>query len=117
MAQQKKLNIDVNNGKVFYCDEISVIHNPLKIFIDFRNTTPRVDVRNNEFQPLVIEHNVVLMDPFLAKQLLKVLEENLKNYEKTFGEIKEPEALKKVKKDAHLNKAEITDNIHPTYFG
>ena len=122
MAEEKKINFDVNNGKVFYSDEISVIHNPMKVFLDFKCTTPRVDVRNNQFQPLVLEHNLIILDPFLAKQLLSILRDNLDNYEKQFGPIKQPEQLEKAKKEAqkHIkdaNTTKSTKEMHPNYFG
>ncbi len=120
--EQKKINFDIDNGDVFYCDEIGVIHTPLKVFLDFKNTTPRVDVRNNQFQPLVTKHNVIVMDPYLAKELIAVLSENLKNYEKKFGKISKPESLEKAQKEAKKlanksSKANTTRNVSPVYFG
>lgn len=114
--EQKQVKFEVNNGHTFYSDEISVIHNPLKFFLDFKKTSPRVDVRNNQFQPLVVEHNVVMLDPYNAKQLLGILKQNIENYEKTFGEIQQPEQLSKAKEKQEQT-ATTTKEIHPSYFG
>ena len=62
-----KVKFDIENGQNFFADEIGVIHNPLRIILDFRSITPRVDIRSQEYQTLVLRHNVVLMDPYTAK--------------------------------------------------
>jgi hypothetical protein len=110
----KKVKFDIENGSSFFADEVGIIHNPLKIIMDFRSITPRVDVRNQEYQTLVLRHNVVVMDPFTAKSLSEILAGNIKNYEKQFGKIEQPKQLKKVqqKKKDKAAKAES-----PTYFG
>ncbi len=99
-----KVKFDIENGQSFFADEVGVIHNPLKIIFDFRSITPRVDVRNQEYQTLVLRHNVVVMDPFTAKNFLEILNKNVKNYEKQFGKIKKPEALKKLSKKSKTSK-------------
>ena len=92
----KKVKFDIDNGQVFFADEAGIIHNPLKIMFDFRSITPRVDVRNQDFQPLVLKHNVVMMDPFTAKNFIEAARQNMANYEKQFGKINKPEALKRL---------------------
>ncbi|MCM2324832.1 MAG: DUF3467 domain-containing protein [Candidatus Woesearchaeota archaeon] len=113
--KERKVKFDIENGSSFFADEIGVIHNPLRIILDFRSITPRVDVRNQEYQPLVLRHNVVLMDPFIAKQLLDMLSQNIKNYEKQFGKIEEPKAIKKMQKKTTKKKEPEAES--PTYFG
>ena len=121
MADEKKINFDVKNGEAFYTDEISVVHNPMKIFLDFKCTTPRVDIRNNQYQPLVQEHNLVIMDPYLAKQLLSTLQENISNYESTFGTIERPKQMQVAKEKAEETEKKQTETstgeMHPSYFG
>jgi hypothetical protein len=56
---KKKVKFDIDNGREFFADEVGVIHNPIKIILDFRSITPRIDVRNQDFQPLVLRHNVI----------------------------------------------------------
>ncbi|PIN70714.1 hypothetical protein COV93_00450 [Candidatus Woesearchaeota archaeon CG11_big_fil_rev_8_21_14_0_20_43_8] len=98
--KQRKLNFNITDGSLFFADEVAVIHNLAKLFVDFKNTSPRVDIRYNEFQPMVLEHNVIMMDLWTAKQLHKSLGENIGNYEKSFGKIKMPEPIKKSEKMA-----------------
>ncbi|NQV08330.1 DUF3467 domain-containing protein [Candidatus Woesearchaeota archaeon] len=113
--EKKQIKVDIDNGNVFFSDEIGVMHNPTKFILDFKNMTPRVDVRNKEFQPLVIKHNVILMDVFTAKSFLDALQDNIKKYEKTFGKIKTPKAYEKVKKERKSSKK--TSKDMPSYFG
>jgi hypothetical protein len=111
--KDKKVKFDIENGLSMHADEAGVIFNPLKISFDFRSVTPRVDVRNQEYQTLVLRHNVVTMDPYTAKKFLDILQKNLKNYEKRFGKIEKPDALKKLeKKSKKKSKKE-----YPVYFG
>ena len=59
--KDKKVKFDIENGLSMFADEAGIVFNPLKITFDFRSITPRVDVRNQEFQTLVLRHNVVTM--------------------------------------------------------
>ena len=100
---QKGVKFDIDNGPVFAADEVGVMHNPLKMIMDFRNVTPRVDIRNRNFQPIAIKHSVITMDPWTAKNLLDILKTNLNNYEKKFGKIKKPKALEIMEKEMKNN--------------
>ncbi len=113
----KKVKFDIDNGQSFFADEVGVIHNPLKIIFDFRSITPRVDVRNQEYQTLVLKHNVVVMDPFTAKNFMEILQKNIKNYEKQFGKIDKPEQLKKLEKNSKKQSKKKKEAPAPTYFG
>ncbi|MBN1502907.1 DUF3467 domain-containing protein [Candidatus Woesearchaeota archaeon] len=117
LDKQKEIKVDIENGPVFFADEAGVMHNPLKIILDFRSVTPRVDIRNRDFQPLVIKHNVVMMDVYTAKNFLNVFKDNIKNYEKKYGNIKKPEALSVMEKDAKKSKSKKTKKTMPNYFG
>ena len=113
--KDKKVKFDIDNGQNFFADEVGVIHNPLKIILDFRSITPRVDVRNQEYQTLVLKHNTIIMDPFTAKSFSEILTKNIKNYEKQFGKITKPEQLVKMeKKKKKTAKGKVES---PTYFG
>lgn len=114
--KQKRINVDISNGKQFFADEIAVMHSPTKFVFDFKNITPRVDPRTAHFTPMALEHNVVIMDLHTAKSFLKVFKENLDRYEKAFGKIKEPKALKKIKKQAE-SMVVSTKEETPSYFG
>jgi len=115
MKPKKEIKFDIENGPVFHTDEVSIIHNPLKIILDFKNITPRVDIRNNEFQPIVIKHSVVVMDTWTAKNFSEALMENISMYEKKFGEIKKPKVIELAEKNA--KKKGIQKKEMPAYFG
>jgi len=115
MKPKKEIKFEIENGPTFYADEVGIIHNPVKFILDYKNITPRVDIRNNEFQPIVIKHSVVVMDPWTAKNLSTALAENISAYEKKFGKIKRPESIKIAEK--YHKKESKTPKDMPAYFG
>ncbi len=115
VKQENKVKFEIDNGQVFFADETGVVHNPLRIILDFRSVTPRIDIRNNEFQPLVLKHNVVMMDPYTAKSFMDILKQNIANYEKQFGKITKPEPLRKLEKKP--KKEESMPEKAPAYMG
>lgn len=116
-SKDKNLKFEIDNGPTFHADEVGVIHNPLKFILDFKNITPRIDVRNKDFQPLVMKHNAVVLDPWTAKNMLEALTENLKNYEKKFGKIKIPKQIEIAKKEAQKGTATSRKETMPSYLG
>ena len=87
----KQMQFNIEDGPTFYSDEISITNNALKFFLDFKNSSPRVDVRSNDFFPVAIKHSAVIIDPVLAKQFSTILAEHVKKYEKEHGKIPEPQ--------------------------
>ncbi|MBW2963925.1 DUF3467 domain-containing protein [Candidatus Woesearchaeota archaeon] len=118
--EQKNMNISVNEGAAFYCHELSVNYNPLQFTIDFKEITPRVDPRSKQGPIMNIRHNVVMLDPWHAKQMLGLLNKVVSDFERDFGEIKRPKVLdmmeKKMKKKGDAKKDEKTTTA-PSYFG
>ncbi len=115
MDKPKEVKIEIQNGDSFHADEIGMIYNPIRFILDFKSVTPRIDMRNKEFQPIVLKHNVVVIDPFMAKSLHEMLGANIKNFEKRFGKIKKPTAIEKLEKENTKIKPEKKDS--PSYFG
>jgi AAA15 family ATPase/GTPase len=117
-SEQKNVKIDIDNGQVFFADEIAIIHNPTKFILDFKSVTPRFDVRNNEFQPIVVKHNLVMMDLHVGKSFLASLKENVATYEKEYGRIEEPKALKKAVRKAKQSMGKsVSSEKAPSYLG
>ncbi|MCH8329461.1 MAG: DUF3467 domain-containing protein [Nanoarchaeota archaeon] len=86
-------NIDKNP---FISNEQTVHIQPDKMVLDFKNIYPEF-VAN---QPImVVNHRVILMDLYNAKEFLKILKENIEKYEKKLGEIKKPETFVKAEKE------------------
>ena len=120
--QQRKLNFNINDGDSFYANEISITFVPTQFAFDFKNISPRVDIRNQEgTENFVLKHNVVLVDPFQIKQFAIVLGQAVERYEKEFGKIEKPEAIKKIEENMKKNqkKTTTTSKSHdvPSYFG
>ena len=97
----QEIRVDAVNGEEFLADEVSVSHSPIRFVIDFKSISPRMDIAN---QPprMVIKHNVVLVDPYFARELLSVIKDNIEKYEAKFGPIKKPATLEKYEKDAKV---------------
>ncbi len=110
--QQKQMQFGIDDGPTFFSDEISITSNPQRFFLDFKNTSPRVDVRSNEFLPIAIKHSVIMLDPGLAKVFAKLLSEHVERYERDHGKIPElPQAPPRAK-------PQITStDERPGYFG
>ncbi|MBI5398125.1 DUF3467 domain-containing protein [Candidatus Woesearchaeota archaeon] len=120
--ENKNVNVVISDGDSFYCHELSANFNPVQFVLDFKSITPRVDPRSADTPTISIKHNVVLVEPFHAKQMLGLLTTVINNYEKQFGAIEKPRAiqiaednLKKSQKGAA--KAVKTDVSIPSYFG
>lgn len=125
MTNEKKLNININEGDEFFAQEASVSYNPTIFNLDFRRLTPRIDMRTAESNIILLRHNVVMLEPYVAKKMLELLSTAVEKYEKDFGKIEVPEPIKKMedklKKQIHDQNqnaaANSTDYINPGYFG
>ena len=116
---EKKINFGIQDGDTFFAHEVSANFNPTQFVLDFKNITPRVDPRSNEGPVVSIKHNVILMDVYHTKKFVEFLNNRLKDYEKEFGKIETPNAVKVIEKK---RKAEAKDKNKesvdvPTYFG
>ena len=118
MEQPKNLNVSVNEGEAFYCHEMSINYNPMQFVFDFKSVTPRVDIRSKTTPSICIKHNVVMLDPYHAKQMHQLLTKVLGDFEKDFGKINKPKALEKMeKKVASQPKPGKAETVAPSYFG
>ncbi len=104
MAEEKKPSMHVDySGYAFFCDAITVVHNPSKFVFDFKQTVPLIDQGEEQGRiSFVTRHKSIIMDPYLAKELMFILKNNIEKYEKQFGEIK----LKKAQKAKGKTKAQ-----------
>jgi hypothetical protein len=96
-VKKKILKVETDNGgPAFFSDTVTVSHNPKKFILDFQQLTPRFSKIGPEepSQKMFLSHRAVMLDPEVAKDLSKILNDNVKNYEKKFGELK----VKKAKK-------------------
>ncbi len=113
---EQKINVNVDDGEAFYSNEASISHNPMQFVLDFKQITPRIDMRQ---QPqFKLKHDVVLLDPIHAKQFSEMLNQAVKEYEEKNGKIDLKKAMKKMQKKASKKKkkkAKVTES--PSYFG
>ena len=114
--KKKPMNFIIDDGKAFFAHETSINFNPHQFVLDFKQITPRLDPRSQEVVTMHMEHNVVMLDPFHAKNLAHFLTQTVEKFEKEFGEIKKPTAAEKAEKKTTQEKTETTDTT-PTYFG
>lgn len=123
MAEQQ-INLSISDGESFFAHQVSVNFNPSMIHLDFKNVTPRVDERGPN-PTLVLKHNLVSIDPYHAIMFKKLLDKVIKDYEKQFGKIEKPKALKAIEKKMKnktgkkAKKSDEEANIIdvPSYFG
>jgi hypothetical protein len=111
--EKKQLEVRIDHGReAFYSNAISVIHSPGKFTIDFRQAVPRVDdIGEQKKQTLVVSHSSVLLDPNMAKIFVRILAENVRRYERSFGRIALP------KKQAKGRAAEAAESDVHGYIG
>jgi hypothetical protein len=125
MAEQEqdmnKINFAINDGDAFYANEMSITFGPAQFAFDFKNISPRVDMRNQDgSKTFVLKHNVIIIEPFQIKQFAKVLNDAIARFETEFGDIEMPTAIKKAENDLKkLQKQQNTPHSHdvPSYLG
>lgn len=116
MEQQQVRGINNVDHSPFISNVQAVAHQPDKFILDFKGVFPQFTPDNQMLH--VANHRIILLDPYHAKEFLKILKNNLDNYEKKFGKIKKPEQIKKAKKEAKkIKKNNITKTKRPEYMG
>ena len=115
MEQKQVQGINNPDKKPFPSNEQTVHNQPDKFVLDFKNIYPQF-VGN---QPvMVVNHRVILLDVYNAKQFSRVLNENIAKYEKKYGEIKRPMQYKKAEKEIkNMQKDVATSTDVPSYMG
>ena len=115
---EQKANINIDDGEAFYSNETSISHNPMQFILDFKQITPRIDLRSQQMPQFKMKHNVILLDPIQAKQVSEMLTKAVKEFESKFGKIDIEKAMKKMQKTNKKNKQEHTIAPEtPSYFG
>ena len=80
--QQQQINVELpeKEAEGIYVNLAMIIHSPTEIIIDFARVMPRL--------PKAKILSRIIMTPMHAKLLLQALTDNIKKFEKQFGEIK-----------------------------
>lgn len=123
--KERKLNININDGDEFFAQEASITYNPSLFNIDFRRITSRVDMRSNDTNVIVLKHNVIMLEPYVAKKIHEILGKAIEKYENEFDEIKTPlpvqkmeeKLKKKIQEQGEKTKDNTVNFVSPNYFG
>ncbi len=94
---EKHVNIQIDHREPgFYSDNISIIYNPSKFILDFKQVTPRMDhIHGKSQEVLCVKHRVIILDVKLAKIFLNTLQKSIEGYEKKHGKIEIPKMPRK----------------------
>ena len=89
---EKQITMKLDHGsEAFYSDSVSIIYNPNKFILDFKQISPRIDqIQGKSQQTLVMKHNTILLDTGFAKIFFETLKKSIQGYEKKHGKIKVP---------------------------
>ena len=118
MPEKKQINFGIDDGKEFFAHEMSINFNPTQFIFDFRSVTPRIDPRSRETPFVSLKHNVIMVDPWHAKEVMRILGNAVQKFEDQFGKIEQPKAVKKYLKKAKKQKKEVSQKTQtPSYLG
>jgi hypothetical protein len=95
--KKKVMKVETDNGgPSFFSDTVTVSHSTKKFVLDFQQITPRFSkIGPGELDnKMVVSHNTVMLDPEVAKDLSRILTDNVGRYEEKFGTLQ----IKKEKK-------------------
>ena len=99
---EKKEELKMTEGQLvrvpneaFYANEFT-LHFDKDVVLDFKKISPRFD--KNEVSE-VTEHKTIIMDIILFKNLIMMGYKFIDEFEKKYGEIKNPDFLQKFKDD------------------
>ncbi|MBS3112597.1 DUF3467 domain-containing protein [Candidatus Woesearchaeota archaeon] len=110
MTEQKEQQIkfSIVEGEPFFSHDMSINFNPSQFIFDFRCVTPRIDPRTNDGSRVMqLKHNIVMLEPYHAKQVAEVLAGMVQKYEKRFGKIEKSKAIKQMEKETRKEKPKL----------
>ena len=112
------ISINVNDGGAMYAHEMSVNLSPTQFMLDYKMITPRTDPRGKGRPTFLIQHNVIIIDPWHAKSMIEVMQASVKRYEEEYGKIQKPKAVAKAEKKQKQLQSQTTDSKDtPNYMG
>lgn len=118
MVEQGGININIVDGGAFFAHEVSANFTPTQLTLDFKCITPRIDPRGKGKPSFQMIHNVIMMEPWHAKEFVNMLKAVIERYEEEYGAIKKPAALEKAEKKQKAMKKEVNRGEGtPAYLG
>ena len=96
MAEKQNINLNLDHSNAaFFSDGMSLFNRKDKFFIDFRQTSPRIDmVGEKQHYSHAVKHSTIVIDPIMAKAWFQLLKDSISKYEKQFGKINLPKEKK-----------------------
>jgi hypothetical protein len=94
----EQINMRINDGGAMFAHEMSANFSPTQFMLDFKMITPRMDPRSKTQPSFVMQHNVIMVDPYHLKKIIEVLNDTVKKYEKEYGKISKPKSISKAEK-------------------
>jgi len=106
---EKHMNIQIDHREEgFYSDNISIIYDPSKFILDFKQVTPRVDhVQGKTQETIAVKHKVILLDAKFAKIFFNTLKKSIEGYEKKHGKIEVPKMPKRKKSEVVTSQEDV----------
>jgi hypothetical protein len=98
MPNGQKEDMDIAN-QAFYCNALSINTGGSDFIIDFQRTSPRFAIGSFQKAYTVYEHQTILMNAILFKEVIRIGTELLKKFEEKFGEITTPDYVKKINEE------------------
>ena len=100
----------IDDKNPFHADQLSVLHNEGGFLLDFKKTVPQIDItESGETISTRTYHDIIILNPIIAKSLLEILKNSIDQYEKAFGKVKinkpkknSTKAPKEHKKDKYI---------------
>lgn len=115
----REVNVRVKDGDILFAHETTINYNPTEFTLDFKCVANVQDVPGQG--SIIMKHTVVLLSPHHLKSFYDVLGKVIKDYEKSFGEIKKPAVLDKAEKimKKQQEKAQTASEMdgEKSYFG
>jgi hypothetical protein len=110
---ERNVNVQIDHRESgFYSDSISIVYNPSKFILDFKQNTPRIDqVHGKSQETIAVKHKVIILDVKFAKIFLSTLKKSIEGYEKKHGKIEIPKIPKKP------GKSEVVTGKEEGYIG
>ncbi len=85
MMARVRFEVEKEAEKARYSDAVRITHTPYTFILEFAQFVPPAQEGD---APKLVIHTRIAMSPQHAKALLKTLEENVRKWESSFGEIK-----------------------------
>ena len=114
---KQEMNIQVMqhfDENPLFVHEFTINFQPGQCSMDFKRITPQSGPAG-EVAQLMMNHRVVLLDPWLAKILAEKLRDTVGDYEKKYGKIEQSKAMQQAQKD--VQQVTVTKFEKPSYMG